>query len=79
MLLIIWGMKDANMRMVCREWNAYKNAYLNWWMQTASHTSTGRPVDGLLLPTCGSASFPHDYVQYVLSLFLTPKSPFVVN
>ncbi|KAH8897576.1 general amidase [Thozetella sp. PMI_491] len=46
-----------------KNWNAYKDAHLQWWMQTARQTSTGRPVDALLLPVCASVSFPHDYVQ----------------
>ncbi|KAL7893303.1 amidase family protein [Trichoderma sp. TUCIM 5745] len=46
-----------------KEWKEYKDEYLEWWAKTALYTPNRLPIDALLLPTCGSASFPHDHLQ----------------
>lgn len=39
----------------------YKMAFAEAWNGTASVTSTGRPMDGLICPAGPCASFPHDF------------------
>lgn len=44
-----------------KDWKNYKDDYLAWWADTSASTPDTPPIDALLLPTCGSAGFPHDH------------------
>jgi amidase len=39
----------------------YKRKFIEAWSKTASTTSTGRPMDGLICPVAASAGIPHDF------------------
>jgi amidase len=39
----------------------YKRKFMEAWSKTASTTSTGRPMDGLICPVAASAGIPHDF------------------
>ncbi|KAK8847690.1 hypothetical protein IAR55_005549 [Kwoniella newhampshirensis] len=47
-----------------RRTNFIKTA-LDHWTATASRTSTGRPVDGIIVPVAGCAPHPHDAPMYL--------------
>jgi len=43
-----------------RDQRQFQVEYLAHWNETASLTSTGKPVDAILCPPFGSAAYPHD-------------------
>ncbi|KAI1618724.1 amidase signature domain-containing protein [Exophiala viscosa] len=47
-----------------KEQRQYQIDYLAHWNSTALQTSTGKPIDALLTPSFGSASYPHDYLPW---------------
>ncbi|BFZ64014.1 hypothetical protein YB2330_005152 [Saitoella coloradoensis] len=44
---------------VQQERNVYAAEYLNWWAETAKLTSTGKPIDGYIMPVAPHASKPN--------------------
>ncbi|EXJ79411.1 hypothetical protein A1O3_08913 [Capronia epimyces CBS 606.96] len=47
-----------------REQKAYRNEYFKHWNATATQTSSGRPVDAILMPSMASAAFPHHHLPW---------------
>lgn len=54
--LSIWELFECNVKQ-----SGYKAKMAEWWTSTASLTSTGRPIDGLICPTNASAGFAHNF------------------
>ncbi|KAJ7132211.1 general amidase [Mycena epipterygia] len=50
---------------LCRWKSVFIKKHLDHWVNTASSTGTGRPVDALILPACSNAPQPHGKAQYI--------------